>query len=183
MYQISLKILSIISLCNGKAASIMFFFFFIPGIIGYALSFIRNMNIVFLDHYVMEANELANKEDVESAKLKAEVIYTVFESKLAGIKVFGVKLERKHNFGWIIHGKFSINGEKGLINLCIFIAKLANQEFGKKVSKRNLNDEYRSTFQDYSYQDIEKLTNLRKYFYKIQHNYSKCYFEVDDLNS
>ena len=102
---------------SSKAASVLFFFFFIPGIIGYVASYLRNLNVVFLDHMVMEPNELADREDLESSKMKNEIIFIILNLKLAGIKVFGVKLESKPNFGSIVHGKFSINGEKGLINL------------------------------------------------------------------
>jgi len=72
-------------------------------------------------------------------------------------------LNRNKDLGYIVQGKFSVNGERGLINLCVFIAKLARKY----------------TFLIYTCQDLETLQSHSLYFKKVLLRFLKSYFEMD----
>lgn len=116
----------------GDAASVLIFFFIIPGLIGWLICYIRSRKVVFKEDYV-ETNSLSDKKDPLSSEAKAEIAHRLFLLKLSHIKLIGVKHIESRPFGQLVDGEFRVNGEPGLTNLLVFLGRLSGAKFGKKV--------------------------------------------------
>lgn len=131
-YIFFVSLISSINDTAGDVASVLFFFFIIPGLIGWVICFIRSYNYVFKGDYI-ETNDLAARNDIKSMEAKATIAHKLVELKLGGIRINGAKFVSQHSFGQVIEGKFTINGENGMTNFCVFVAKLASAKFGEKI--------------------------------------------------